>query len=97
MATAIFRGRLDLSAGVPSSAKENLPSALATAGHASGSTPAEAARAAFTHGLHVAAVIAAVVFVGLAALTAKVFGARPDPAPVAVHEDVPAMAELIAA
>jgi hypothetical protein len=42
-------------------------------------------------------VIAAVVFVGLAALTAKVFSARPDPAPVAVDEDVPAMAELIAA
>jgi DHA2 family multidrug resistance protein-like MFS transporter len=82
---------------VPSTAKENLASALATAGHASGSTLAEAARAAFTDGRHVAALIAAVVFVGLTALTAKVSGTRPNAAPVAVDEDVPAMAELIAA
>jgi DHA2 family multidrug resistance protein-like MFS transporter len=97
VATAVFRGHLDLPAGVPSSAKENLASALATAGHVPGSALADAARAAFTDGLHVAAVIAAVVFVGLAVLTAKVFGGRPETAPGAVDEDVPDEPELVAA
>jgi DHA2 family multidrug resistance protein-like MFS transporter len=97
VATAVFRGHLDLPAGVPSSAKENLASALATAGHVPGSALADAARAAFTDGLHVAAVIAAVVFVGLAVLTAKVFGGRPETAPSAVDEDVPDEPELVAA
>jgi hypothetical protein len=42
-------------------------------------------------------VIAAVVFVGLAVLTAKVFGGRPETAPGAVDEDVPDEPELVAA
>ena len=100
IATAVFRGQLDLPAGVPGGAKENLATALGTAGHlptATGADLADAARAAFTDGLHLAAVIAAVVFVGLAALIAKMLGGRADTAPDSADDDVLAEAELVAA
>ncbi len=82
IATAVFRGHLagahlGLTASTAGSARESLPDALNVAGrldHSTGTALATAARAAFTDGLHVAAIAAAVVFVGLAILTAKMLG-----------------------
>lgn len=101
--TAIFRGQLgqahlSLTGGSASAARESLPDALNVAGrldHPTGAALAGAARAAFTDGLHIAAVLAAVVFVGLAVLTAKMLGgsnAQHTPAPEASAELVGAAA-----
>ncbi|HEY7488691.1 MAG TPA: MFS transporter [Streptosporangiaceae bacterium] len=75
--TAIYRGHVTVPSGIPAdasaAAREGLAGAVSVAGHlpaAVGGELLDSARAAFTSGLNAAAVLGAVLFVGLTVLAA---------------------------
>jgi MFS transporter, DHA2 family, multidrug resistance protein len=81
LASAVYRHSLgDSVPGASGLSRESLAGALTTAdsvGGSAGTTLANAARTAFTTGLHTAAIIAMVIFVGLAAVALRFLAGRP--------------------
>lgn len=81
LGTAIYRTNVEgalrsVPSGVAAAARESIDRAVASAGHlpaAQGDHLLAAARAAFTSGLHVAGIVAAILYAGLCVLTLRAF------------------------
>jgi DHA2 family multidrug resistance protein-like MFS transporter len=74
LAALVYRSVVDLPAGAPAAAKSSLTAAVAVAGDSPGVL--DAARTAFTAGLNVVGAVGAVIFLGLAAVSAITLRAR---------------------
>ena len=72
LGTSVYRGQVEVPAGVDGAAHESIAGAVSVSGQLPGPVAGallDSAREAFTSGMHVIAAVSAVIFVGLAVLT----------------------------